>query len=184
MSRSPHLDLVKNYWKELIHPGDVAIDATCGNGWDTLFLAKLPLSLLFAFDIQSAAIAKTRALLQKELTEEQYKRITLCCASHAQFPMHLKPRLIVYNLGYLPGGNKELTTCTETTLSSVTSALSILQKNGAISITCYPGHKEGAKEEEALCRFVSLLSPTQWDVHHHRLKKEPQSPSLLWIRNC
>lgn len=182
--RSPHLDLAKLFWKRQLVSGDTAIDATCGNGNDTLFLAKLPLSGLFALDIQPAAIEKTRELLAGHLNEEELKRVALCHMSHEDLrkvPCPIPPSLIVYNLGYLPGGDKSLTTKTESTLESIGSALSILGDAGAISITCYPGHAEGEKEENEILRMAESLPSSLWEVRHHRWMNRARSPSLLWI---
>lgn len=184
MQRFPHLDLAKSIWSRHLEVGDAAIDATCGNGHDTLFLAKFGLSSLFALDIQAAAIAKTRELLEEHLEEEELQRVVLCHLSHEDMrkvPIAQPPRLIVYNLGYLPGGDKNLTTQTASTLQSVASALSILGKRGAVSITCYPGHDEGKKEEEALLDFARTLPPHEWEVRHQRWLNRHRSPSLLWI---
>ena len=184
MTRSPHLDLAKWYWKRQIAPGDTAVDATCGNGYDTLFLAQLPLSYLYALDIQPAALEKTRNLLAFHLNEEALLRVILHQMSHEDLrkvPCSPPPKLIVYNLGYLPGGDKSITTQTESTLASISSALSILAENGALSITCYPGHEEGKKEEDAILELASSLPSSQWEVRHHRWLNRPRSPNLLWI---
>jgi len=182
--RSPHLELAKTYWRELLRPGDVAIDATCGNGQDTLFLAKLPLSSLFALDVQKSAIEKTEELLALHLDESERKRVSLHWMSHSNLkrvPSLLSPRLIVYNLGYLPGGDKTATTRTESTLESVASALEILIPGGAVSATCYPGHPEGEREEEALLALAAQLPADRWRVVHHRWLNRLRSPSFLWI---
>jgi len=184
MNRAPHLNQAKLFWKGHLAPGDTAIDATCGNGRDTLFLAQLPLLALFSLDIQLEAIEKTRNLLTEQLNEMELQRVCLCQMSHADLrsvPCAERPRLIVYNLGYLPGGDKSITTKTESTLASIESALSILGDSGAVSITCYPGHDEGKKEEEALLDFVSALPSNAWEVRHHRWLNRPSSPNLLWI---
>jgi hypothetical protein len=184
MYRSPHLSLAKFYWKNFLEPGDIAIDATCGNGHDTLYLATLPLSSLFALDIQEDAIKNARALLKTHLMREAIDKVLFFRVSHRNFeilPLPAPPRLIVYNLGYLPGGDKTITTETGSTLESVSSALSILAKNGAISITCYPGHNEGKKEEEALLTFAQSLPASQWDICYHRWVNRFRSPSVLWI---
>lgn len=179
MYLSPHLELAKTYWEKWLRPGDIAVDATAGNGRDSLFLAKLSISALFVFDIQSTAIAKTQKYLQDYL-----QKVTFYCRSHVdidQVVLPKPPRLVVYNLGYLPGGDKTLTTRTETTLASVKAALSILDFDGAISITCYPGHEEGAREEKALIDFFISLPPSMWSIQHHRWDERPRLPSLFWI---
>jgi SAM-dependent methyltransferase len=185
-----HLDLAHRYWEKILQEGDFAIDATCGNGNDTLKLAEIlqKKGSVIGLDIQEEAIKRTRALLQSHLTEETLSRIHLYNQSHADFPPIASQhpiRLIVYNLGYLPKGNKQLTTLTESTLDSLSKALELVVPGGAISITCYPGHEEGAKEEKALLETVERLSPMLWNVCHHTFANRKASPSLLLIqKNC
>ena len=171
---APHLALAKNYWQRLLQPNDVAIDATCGNGHDALFLSSL--CHVVALDIQPEAIAKTGELAPKALLHR---------ISHAEIdriPLPQAPRLIVYNLGYLPGGNKSITTQTESTIESVRKGLEILAADGALSITCYPGHDEGLKEEKALLEWAEALPSQKFSVCYHKWINRPRSPTLLWIR--
>ena len=82
-----------------------------------------------------------------------HDKIKLIHSSHTTFPEEIKSgtvRLIVYNLGYLPGSDKALTTKVETTLESINHAQRLIMEGGVISVTCYPGHPEGKKEEEEL----------------------------------
>ncbi len=178
---SPHLSLSKKYWKEHVRPGDTVVDATMGNGRDTLFLSEIiGNGAIFAFDIQKEAIEKTKTLLPPERSSQ----VTLLNQSHdsleeISFPK--APRLIVYNLGYLPGGDKTITTKTPTTLKSIQSSLRILDPSGALSITCYPGHEEGAREEKAIEEFLSSLPSHKWLVCHHQFINRKASPSLFWV---
>lgn len=177
---SPHLLLAKNYWKEHLRPSDLAIDATCGNGHDILFLSDL--CHVIGLDIQQAALQNTEALL-----ERHQKKALLHRLSHTQIdtlPLPHSPRLIVYNLGYLPHGDKAITTMTETTIESLMKSLTVLAPDGALSITCYPGHEEGAREEKAVLAFVEMLPPTQWTVCLHKWLNRPRSPSLIWIHGA
>lgn len=184
-----HLDLAHNYWKQLVSPGDTVVDATCGNGHDALLLAQLalkePLGSVWLLDIQSTALEKSRQLLEKSLSAEAMKQIEFVVGSHASFPASLTKgsvKLVVYNLGYLPGGDKSLTTCVETTLASVKEAALLIQEGGALSITCYPGHPEGAREEQALVEMVSEWDPRSWSVCHHRWCNRNKAPSLLLLQ--
>lgn len=184
------IDLAQRYWKDLIRPGDWAIDATCGNGRDSLLLAELVLksgsdSGLIAIDIQPQAIALTRELLAKSLDTAQLERMHFYCQSHAIFPLLAfeKPiRLIVYNLGYLPKGDKNLTTLTSSTLHSLEQAKNCIAPGGVISITCYPGHTEGALEEQALLKELALFCPKKWNICFHRFVNRNASPSVLLIQ--
>lgn len=182
-----HLDLAHSYWEKIVVQGDCVIDATCGNGWDTLTLANIVLTetegKIYAFDIQQKAIEASKALLSQHLSLEIQNRIAFILGSHTDFSMIVSPiKLIVYNLGYLPGSTKSITTETETSLKSIESGLHILQPGGAISITCYPGHPEGAREEQALLSFAATLSPQKWSCSYQRWINRQQSPSLLLIQ--
>ncbi|MES2272838.1 MAG: class I SAM-dependent methyltransferase [Chlamydiota bacterium] len=186
---SPHLQLAKQYWQAHLKPGNIAIDATCGNGHDTLFLSQLLLqdsrSLVIGLDIQRAALQNTETLLGKTLSPDQIKQVSLFLLSHAEIetvPLTSSPDLIVYNLGYLPKGDKSITTVAETTLISIQKSLTLLSNEGALSITCYPGHVEGEKEERELLRFVETLSSHEWLVCYHKWPNRPRSPTLLWIQ--
>ncbi|MCH9626984.1 MAG: hypothetical protein S4CHLAM2_06160 [Chlamydiales bacterium] len=163
-----HLQKAHSYWKETLEPGDLVIDATCGNGHDTLYLTRLGVQVV-AYDIQEKALETARMRAPKATYRLQ---------SHASF-VEKEAALIVYNLGYLPGGDKKRTTQTETTLQSVGHALKMVAK--ALSITCYPGHPEGAKEEAALLDFTRSLDPKKWHVCYHQWLNRKQAPSLLWL---
>lgn len=186
---SPHLRLAQRYWKEHLNLGDCAVDATCGNGHDTLYLSQLllsqPQSRIAAFDIQPTALKNTESLLSQHLSSDQMKQISFHCGSHTQIvSLPFVPRLIVYNLGYLPGGDKTITTKTETTLQSIKNAMEILAPDGALSITCYPGHEEGAREEKALLAYLETLSSKQWQIQYHKWINRPKSPTFLWVHRA
>lgn len=187
---SDHLDLAHHYWSLLLQPGDIAVDATCGNGLDCLYIAQRILvestGHLTAFDIQETALEKTRLLLTGHLEESLMERIDLCQGCHSEFPATLLPEsvaLIVYNLGYLPGGgDKSLTTMTGTTLFSIQRALPLIKRGGAISITCYPGHAEGQNEETEIIKLLADLNPHEWNCCHHQWINRKQAPTLFFIQ--
>lgn len=182
-------DLAKFYFDKLLTFGDSAIDATCGNGHDTLFLAQHTLTAdsgtLYSLDIQQEALDSAKKLLQEKLGSPLLKRIHFLKMCHSEFPPEIAEnsvKLIVYNLGYLPGGNKEITTKYETTLRSVNNALKLVMPGGAISITCYPGHPAGKVEEDLILEFTATLDPKEWNCCHHRLINRNTAPSLLLIQ--
>ncbi len=180
-----HLELARFYWKIVLQPGDWAIDATCGNGKDTLQLGKFSLRGVIGLDKQQIAIENTSTLLKKYLQEDQYKKIHLFCTSHIHFPAlaYKHPiRLIIYNLGYLPGSNKKITTITEDTLKSLKSALQLIMPGGLITICCYPGHVEGAKEQIFLVQKAQELPSAQYVICHHTWPNKHASASLLLIQ--
>jgi hypothetical protein len=184
-----HLDLAHQYWERVVQTGDKVIDATSGNGYDTLKLAQLALNeqegTVYAMDIQPIAIERTKEYLSSSLTSQQYTRVCFLVRCHSQFPKEIEPhtiRLIVYNLGYLPGGNKELTTSNSTTLKSLQEAQHLIMPGGVISLTCYSGHSEGSFEKEALLDYVSILPKTEWSCCHHEWMNRRQAPSLLILQ--
>lgn len=184
-----HLDLAHAYWQRLMQEGDWAIDATCGAGNDTLKLAEIVLAKngggVIGIDLQEEAILRTQELLTTKLATDIDRLVHLFCQSHVDFPRlatQVPIKLIVYNLGYLPRGDKQVTTQTLSTLQSVQKALELVIPGGAISITCYPGHEEGAREEKALMQFVAELPPAMWSVCHHRFANRLQAPSLIFLQ--
>lgn len=176
-SFSPHLQLAKEIWKNFLNKSDLAIDATCGNGHDTLFLSEL--CFVIGLDIQPEAIQNTQNLLTRNGKKAPLHRISHEKIDELTLPY--PPKLIVYNLGYLPRGDKTITTKTETTLQSVKKGLELLSIGGALSITCYPGHEEGAREEKFLEEWVKVLPSEKWLVCHHKWPNRKGAPSLLWI---
>lgn len=179
MSWQPHLALAHDLWARHLRKGESALDATCGNGHDTLFLTTLGLGQIVSIDLQPQALAKAKERLKGRDTG-----VLFLLASHqnlALLPLPTPLALIVYNLGYLPGGDKTVTTRTETTLQSVQSALPLLSPRGALSITCYPGHDEGKREEEGLLAWASSLPSEEWEVCFSQWINRAKAPSLLWI---
>ncbi|MBS0651941.1 MAG: methyltransferase domain-containing protein [Verrucomicrobia bacterium] len=181
-----HLSFALEHWKTVVGDGDWIIDATCGRGRDTLKLAHLlsPKGSLIGIDIQIEAIKETQQLLQERLTAEQMTRVRLFCQSHAQFPSVAHEQsiaLIVYNLGYLPQGDKSLTTMTGTTLQSIRQAMELLRSGGLISITCYPGHPEGKIEQDALIHLAKGLASRSWSIRFHRKPHSDTAPAVLLI---
>lgn len=174
--------LAHELWRHLVLPHDLVIDATAGNGRDTLMLAQLVTEgKVIAFDIQEEAIMKTHQRLKEA---DLLHRVELYTQSHETFPLVLNIqsiRLIVYNLGYLPGSDKQIKTNATTSLLSLKAALPLIMPGGAISMTFYPGHNEGQEEQKILLNFVKELPPSEWMVTHIDWHNRSCAPSLLWI---
>lgn len=176
-------DFAHEIWEQFVKKGDTLIDATIGNGHDTLFLAKLlnGQGKIFGYDIQKQAINNTKLLLQTELSEKEGAIVTLYHQSHENF-YEKEAKLIVYNLGYLPRGDKNLTTNVETTIKSLKSALKILQNGGLISILCYVGHPMGKKEFDALNTFFNTI-PKNFILTEHHWINRLNAPVLFLVQN-
>ena len=119
--------IAAGYMQQVLRPGDRAVDATMGNGHDTQRMAELvgPEGRVIAFDIQAQAVEKTRLRLTEAGLED---RVTLVRDSHARMAAYLPaaPRLIAFNLGFLPGGDKAVTTLLDSTLTAVDAAMELL----------------------------------------------------------
>lgn len=163
-----------------IHPGDTVVDATCGNGHDTLRLAQTQPGKLLAFDIQQQAIDATRTLLTEHGFESQLANgtIQLICDSHETIDTHLTQpaSAILFNLGYLPGGDKTCTTMETATLTAVESSLHCLKKDGVLCITMYSGHPEGAAEKRTLLNWASALDPRCYHAAYVNLINQNHFP--------
>lgn len=153
----------------MVQPGDTVVDATLGNGHDTLMLCELvgETGRVIGFDIQPDAVERTRERLADA---GMLSRCTLYAEGHE----HLSERVITpirtatFNLGWLPGGDKRITTHWETTRAAISAALSLLMKGGVCTICAYPGHAAGDEERAALMAYLSALRPQEYNVLHHR----------------
>ena len=114
--------------RQRIEPGARVIDATMGNGKDTLWLAGLvgETGKVYAFDVQKDAVERSRARLEEaglldrvRLIHDGHERVL----SHVQEPVDAA----VFNLGWLPGGDKRFTTRVDTTLQALKGCLELLE---------------------------------------------------------
>ena len=167
-----------------VAPGDTVVDATMGNGHDTLFLCELvgEGGRVYAFDVQEQAVENTR----KRLTEAgMMDRAALFCLGHERMAEQVKEPVaaVVFNLGWLPGGDHGVTTRWETTKTAVESALALLRPLGVLVICAYPGHPEGDRERENLAVLLSALPPQSYNVLHQRfLNAGPGAPECFVIQ--
>lgn len=137
--------------RQFVRPGDATIDATCGNGNDTLLLAGLvgASGKVWAFDIQEDAIETTA----RRLTEAgNAGLVELILGGHETMAQHVTVPVgaVVFNLGYLPGGDRAVVTHAETTISALDQAAKLLKPGGILAVTVYPGHDGGAREHLAV----------------------------------
>jgi hypothetical protein len=139
--------------------------------------------LLHAIEIQKEGLENARSRLAAQLTPEQLSCIAWHHGSHETLPCDSESvRAVIYNLGYLPGGDKTRTTLCRSTLLSLTEACRVIAPGGLISVTCYPGHSEGAKELEALMAWTQNLSPQEWCATWHHLVNRNNAPTLLLLQ--
>ena len=161
----------------------LAVDATAGNGYDTLFLAAhtQPDCRIWALDIQAQALEKTKTRLTEAHLEN---KVFFCRHSHAELLKVIPepPDCIVFNLGYLPGGDHTMTTQAATTLPALGQALQLLRPGGWCSVMMYPGHEAGKIERELLLTWASSLERTTASVSHwHMVNHQEGAPELLLL---
>lgn len=159
---------------------DVAVDATAGNGYDTLFIAQnTPSSAqIYAFDVQSEALANT-----KERTAEYANRIHYLFCSHENIKEKVPGKIDVclFNLGYLPGFSHETATRTESTRAAVESALAKLSLNGVCVLVVYPGHPEGKREADMLQDMLKNLPQREFTAGCYRLSSHKQTAPYAYL---
>ncbi|MDF2923264.1 MAG: hypothetical protein K0R57_2178 [Paenibacillaceae bacterium] len=169
-----------------IRPGETCIDATAGNGVDTLFLAKATGNggMVHAFDIQEDALARTGHRLRQELPEA-WTGIRLHHASHDRMT-ELVPReqhgavaAVMFNLGYLPGSDHTVITRPDTTLPALDAALALLRQGGVLTVAVYPGHEGGAMEAEAVDRWAAGLKQEEFQAVNYRFLNQRNHPPYL-----
>lgn len=168
--------------EEVILPGDVVVDATAGNGHDTVFLAQLvgETGKVIGFDIQEQAIKNTTERLEKE---KLIDRVELIHASHHLLSSYCETaddiRVALFNLGYLPQGNKEIVTLPERTIEAITQLIPRLVKGGRILLVVYHGHTEGALERDAVLDYVKKLDQKIVSVASYQFLNQKNTPPLL-----
>ena len=166
-------DLAHLLIKSSINESSTVVDATMGNGFDTLFLSKIS-KIVYSFDIQEDALENTFSLLNLN----NIHNCKLILDSHERILNYIKDfSLVVFNLGYLPKGNKNITTKSKTTLKTIKS---LLEHNPKLTlvITCYPGHLEGKKESDLLLEF---LKKTTYSITLTYLLNKESAPFIIKI---
>lgn len=164
-------DIIEKYCGKF----DTAIDATLGNGHDCDFLKKI-FKKVYAFDIQENSI--------NQYKDKSANRNVICiCDCHSKIDNYITENIdcAIYNLGYLPGGDKNLTTTYETTLKSLEISLEKLNKGGIISIAIYHGHDAGAIEKDFILSFLKKLNNKIYGVMTHNFYNRSEKAPILAI---
>lgn len=178
------LPFARKLLKNAIEPGDIAVDATVGNGHDTSFLAQLVGSdgKVFGFDIQEQAIQSCEHKLTDLLLLD---RATLFQRGHEQvkasipFEFHGKIKGAIFNLGYLPGGDKTIVTVPETTISAIEQLLELMAPEGIIVIVVYHGHPEGQQERDSLLAYVESIDQKKAHVLKYQFLNQINHPPFI-----
>ena len=174
------LPKAKSLIEEIAEENDILIDATCGNGHDTKFMAALtgPAGKVYSFDIQEDAINNAKNLTQN------MTNINFILDSHANVENYINSNVkaAMFNLGYLPKGDKSITTESESTLKAVTQIFDALLPGGRIVIVVYHGHPNGKEEKDALYDFLSKLPQDKANVLEYRfINQQNNAPFIFCI---
>ncbi len=169
-----------------LYPGDGAIDATVGNGHDTLFLASRvgEDGRVFAFDVQAEAIEAARRRLRRAGLDQ---RVCWHLKGHQHMAESISPawhsrlRAAMFNLGYLPGGDKQRVTRTATTIAALEQAIDLVVTGGRITVIAYTGHPGGKEEADSLRSWLGRQSADLISWHRVRPIGRRQPPQLFLI---
>lgn len=176
---STPLKLARDFLRQVLVPGDTAVDATVGKGRDLIFLTECvgESGRVLGFDIQPEALAAAEKLVGSaaELILDSHERLKEYCTAGSV-------KAVMFNLGYLPGGDHAVTTKSVTTEKALNAALEILQPGGLITVVVYPGHEAGWEEKIMLDRWLSELDWQQYSALKLDFPNRPgQAPFLLLI---
>lgn len=178
-------EMVHTRLADHLQPGDLAIDATAGNGHDTAFLAaKVGASgSVIAIDIQENALAATRARLEAAGLAD---RVDLLCADHCAHlatladPHTGRVAAVLFNLGYLPGGDQSIKTTAANTRLALDSARRLLRHDGLLCVTAYRGHEGGPEEAAVVEEWMQKQSRAGDAIEQHAPESKKQPP-ILWL---
>ena len=169
------LEMAHDFLAQVITKDDVVVDATMGNGHDTLFLAKLA-KQVYAFDIQEQALEKTSQRLQ----EAGLTNVELILQGHETVDQFVREaKAGIFNLGYLPSADKSIITQPQTTIEALEKLCHLLVKGGRIAIMIYYGHEGGDIEKDAVMDFVSQLPQQEYTATIYRTLNQINNPPFL-----
>jgi hypothetical protein len=157
----------------------IAIDCTVGKGQDTLFLAKNA-QFVYGFDIQYDAIKQTKLLCE----QNKINNVQLIHDGHEKINQYIDHSFDValFNLGYLPGGDKIITTTEKTTLEAIQHLLPLMSPSAIIILVIYIGHPAGKVEANALNKYLEQLSSKDYFATSHRDINHPKAPYVISIK--
>src|SRR3984957_5271868 len=174
-------------WIELgVFAGAPAVDAPVGNGYDALFLAHRvgPRGKVLGFEVQKAALAGAREILK---FVGSLDRVSLLHDSHTRLADYLPPGAAIagamFNLGYLPRGNRQIITQPETTVMALRSVLEHLAERGRVTLLVYRGHEGGVPEYQEVRPTLEQLPEDEWLVEELASTSDsPVAPRLFRVQ--
>lgn len=172
----------KKYIEQYLKEGQIALDATVGNGNDTIIMADKVGSQgkVYGFDIQKIAINNTEKVLKRNNLLERVKLIE---DSHENINKYIFEKLdfIIYNLGYLPNGDKNIITKVDSTVKSIKHSLDLLNNNGLLLINSYVGHEGGLDENLEIENLLRDLNQKNFNVLKNGFLNQKNNPPILYI---
>ena len=167
-------ELAKVFCERYIDEDSLAVDATCGNGNDTLFLAERT-QKVYGFDIQSQAIENTKKRCA------HLNNITLFQMSHAEMKDVISEPVdcVIFNFGYLPKADPTIITQPDSSIKAVQAAWDLLRKDGVLVLCCYVGHTGGQEETDVIDHWIQ---ENQLSIDLTYRQDRPQSPILKIIK--
>lgn len=176
------LQLHKYFILNHLREGDTAVDFTMGNGYDTEFLSRTvgESGHVYAFDIQESAVRSTEKRLLEVGCPKNY---TLIHDSHHRVKEYVKTPIKagMFNLGWLPGGDKSITTLRETTMPAIEAAIELLDRDAILNVAVYPGHEEGDAEGKMICDYLASISRHRVCATKVNILNSPTSPYFIVI---
>ena len=170
----------KIFLDKIVQKGDVVIDATMGNGYDTIYLGNLvgENGKVYAFDVQEEAIKSTKKKVERDNMTD---RVELILDGHQNLDKYVKEEVscVVFNLGYLPRVKHVVITKPDTTLEAIKKSLKLLKPNGIISIAAYIGHEGGLEEKNYICEYLDNLNQNEFNVLHMQFTNQINNPPQL-----
>jgi len=174
------LQYAQQLLKDSVEEGDTVVDATAGNGHDTLFLAQLvgDEGQVYAFDVQKKAVDAT---LHRLLDQSLEHRALVLNKGHEEVAnfIHKPVAAAIFNLGYLPGSNHDIITKPTTTIQAIEDLLKLLKVGGLIILVIYHGHPGGKEERDTVTDYVSQLPQKYVHVLKYEFLNQQNDPPFI-----
>lgn len=175
-------NIAKMYIKEVLNDGDICIDATMGNGYDTTYLAEIvgEKGKVYAFDVQDEAIKSTEKKLKKLNFED---RAILILDGHENINNYVKENIkcAVFNLGYLPRCEHKIITKPDTTIEAIKQSVELLEENGIVCVSIYTGHEGGMEERNVVFDYAMKLEQKGFNVFETKFINQKNNPPSIIV---
>ncbi|MFA8343787.1 MAG: class I SAM-dependent methyltransferase [Rhodothermaceae bacterium] len=186
MSLQGIVHIAQQTFKRFLKPGDIAVDATVGAGYDTLFLARTvgKTGHVYGFDVQEEALTRARANIEKDGVVTP---ITLFCQGHETMKealpeeVHGKIKAFSFNLGYLPASESPVTTEAKTSLPAIQAAMEIMHPKGVIAIAIYSGHAQGKIEQDEIKAWAASVPYPDFRIASYEFINKDQNQETLLL---